>query len=102
MSSNRRRLQYLCLPAAGCVTAFLLACASPARAEDRLTYPTASRGAVVEDYFGTAIRRSVPLARRPRFSATRTWVAAEAKLTEAILASNPARARIRAARCGAV
>lgn len=96
MSSNRRRLQYLCLPAAGCVTAFLLACASPARAEDRLTYPTASRGAVVEDYFGTAIADPYRWLEDLDSPATRTWVAAEAKLTEAILASNPARARIRA------
>jgi prolyl oligopeptidase len=96
MSPNRRKLQCLSLQAAGCLTAFLLTCASPARAEDRLTYPTASRGPVVEDYFGTAVADPYRWLEDLDSPATRTWVAAEAKLTESVLASNPARAHIRA------
>jgi prolyl oligopeptidase len=96
MSPNRRKLHCLSLQAAGCLTAFLLTCASPARAEDRLTYPTASRGPVVEDYFGTAVADPYRWLEDLDSPATRTWVAAEAKLTESVLASNPARAHIRA------
>ena len=96
MSSCRRKLPYLCVHVALCLTTLLLASASAAGAEDRLSYPLAPRGAVVDDYFGTAVADPYRWLEGLDAPATRTWVAAEAKITESYLASNPARARIRA------
>jgi prolyl oligopeptidase len=95
MSANRHKPQRLGLRIAGCLTVLLLGSALGARAEDRLTYPTAPRGAVVEDQFGTAVADPYRWLENLDSPATRTWVTAEGKLTESILASNPARARIR-------
>jgi prolyl oligopeptidase len=96
MSVRRRELSYLCLIVSGCLTAFLLACASPVRAEPRLTYPQATRGAVVDDYFGVAVADPYRWLEDLDSPATRTWVNAEASLTESYLASDPARRSIRA------
>ena len=96
MSVRRCKLQYLCLAFFGCLTACLLAHASPPRPEHRLTYPPATRGPVVEDYFGTTVADPYRGLEDLDSPATQTWVKAEGKLTEAYLASNPARHRIRA------
>jgi prolyl oligopeptidase len=96
VSARRCKLQYLCLVVSGCLTAFLPARAFPAGAEYRLTYPPTTRGPIVEDYFGTTVADPYRWLEDLDSPATGTWVAAEAKLTEEYLASNPARRRIRA------
>jgi len=95
MSAKRRNLQCPGLHVAGCLTAFLCASAGAAAAQDRLSYPPAPRGAVTEDHFGTAVADPYRWLEDLDSPATRTWVAAEGRLTESILAANPARARLR-------
>jgi len=99
MGSDRRNAWLF--KVAGCLTTFGLVCASTAQAANRLTYPPAPRGAVVEDYFGTAVSDPYRWLEELDSPATRTWVKTEGNLTEAYLAANPARARIRA-RVGAL
>ena len=73
-----------------------LSCAFTVQAESHLTYPAAPRGAVSENYFGTAVADPYRWFEDLDSPATRTWVKAEGNLTEGYLAANPARARIRA------
>ncbi|HEY4970850.1 MAG TPA: prolyl oligopeptidase family serine peptidase, partial [Steroidobacteraceae bacterium] len=75
----------------------LLAAFAPvARAQQRLTYPTAARSTVAEHLFGTTVADPYRWLEDLDSPATRSWVAAEAKLTAAYLNSSHARAGIRA------
>jgi prolyl oligopeptidase len=96
VSTPLYRLQNLYLLGAGCLAALLLARAHPAAAQQRLTYPAATRGVVVDDYFGTTVADPYRWLEDLDSPATRAWVAAEATLTQKSLAANPARHRIRA------
>jgi prolyl oligopeptidase len=66
------------------------------RAHDRLSYPTAARGRVVEQYHGTAVADPYRWLEDLDSPATRAWVSAEARLTHTYLEALPQRARIRA------
>src|SRR5207237_9082919 len=62
----------------------------------RLSYPTAERGSVVEQYHGTAVADPYRWLEDLDSPATRAWVSAEASLTRAYLEALPQRARLRA------
>jgi prolyl oligopeptidase len=95
VQANHKR-QNLLLALFGCLTVLLLALTPVAHAQHRLTYPAAPRGTVAEDFFGTTVADPYRWLEDLDSPATRTWVAAEAKLTAAYLKSNPARPGIRA------
>src|SRR3989440_8649111 len=62
----------------------------------RLTYPSAERGSVVEQYHGPAVADPYRWLEDLDSPATRAWVSAEASLTRAYLEALPQRARFRA------
>jgi prolyl oligopeptidase len=78
-----------------------VACSGPAHAPARqpspqpLSYPVASRGNVVDDYFGTQVADPYRWLEDLDSPETRAWVAAEGQLTRAYLSGIPARSRIR-------
>ena len=78
-----------------------VACSGPVHAPARqaappsLSYPAASRGNVVDDYFGTAVADPYRWLEELDSPETRAWVAAEGQLTRAYLGAIPARSRIR-------
>jgi prolyl oligopeptidase len=61
----------------------------------RVTYPSAPPGAVVEHYHGTAVPDPYRWLEDPDAPASRRWIAAQNRLTEAYLAAIPAREPIR-------
>src|SRR2546430_8517873 len=63
---------------------------------ERLRYPTAERGSVVEQYHGTAVADPYRWLEDLDSPATRAWVGAEASLTQTYLEALPQRARLRA------
>ncbi|GAC1699511.1 MAG: prolyl oligopeptidase family serine peptidase [Steroidobacteraceae bacterium] len=67
-----------------------------AAAADVLKYPRAPRGAVVEDYHGTAVADPYRWLEQLDSPATRAWVTAEGKLTDGYLAGISARNRLHA------
>jgi len=74
----------------------LLGCALLLRAPERLDYPSAPRGNVVEDYHGTAVADPYRWLEDLDSPQTRAWLTAEAQLTQHYLQQIPERARIRA------
>ena len=88
------------LTLAGVCTAGSVAalCAGTAMGQphERLSYPTAARGPVVEQYHGTAVADPYRWLEDLDAPATRAWVSAQASLTHAYLEALPQRARIRA------
>jgi prolyl oligopeptidase len=77
--------------ALGLLAAALFSTAAPA---DVLKYPPAPRGAVVEDYHGTAVADPYRWLEELDSPATRAWVTAEGKLTDDYLAGISARDRL--------
>jgi prolyl oligopeptidase len=65
------------------------------RADDRLAYPPAPRGNVVDDYFGTSVPDPYRWMEDLDSVQTKAWVADEAALTETYLARLPYRQAIR-------
>ena len=66
------------------------------RPHDRLSYPSAARGSVVEQYHGTAVADPYRWLEDLDSPATRAWVSAQASLTHTYLEALPQRPRIRA------
>jgi prolyl oligopeptidase len=64
------------------------------RPQRRPSYPPAVRGAVVEDYHGTAVADPYRSLEELDSPATRAWVQAQAQLTQAYFGEIPERARI--------
>src|SRR6266700_3319488 len=67
---------------------------TPAAAQS-IQYPPAPKGDVVDDYHGTKVPDPYRGLEDPDAPATRAWIEAENRLTEAYLAGIPARERIR-------
>ena len=87
------RGELIALAALAAALLALIGCATLLRA-GRLSYPSTARGGVVEDYHGTAVAdpyRSLEDLDSPQ---TRSWLAAQAQLTERYLARIPERARL--------
>ena len=59
------------------------------------TYPKARRGDQVDDHHGTRVADPYRWLEDPDAAETRTWIAAQNKLTQGVLGSIPARERIR-------
>lgn len=76
----------------GCLAA-MLGCL--VQADSALVYPSAPRGNVVDDYHGTPVADPYRGLEELDAPATRTWVEAEAKLTQGYLAAISQRARLR-------
>jgi prolyl oligopeptidase len=81
-------------------TALVLGCLAGAlaglvQAGAALVYPPAARGPVVDDYHGTAVADPYRWLEELDAPATRTWVEAQAKLTDAYLSATDLRARLR-------
>jgi prolyl oligopeptidase len=95
MSLSRAELVILGVCLAGSLLV-LLACTPLLRSPGRLSYPPAPRGAVVEDYHGTAVADPYRWLEDLDSPQTRAWVNAQAQLTQAYLEEMPQRARIRA------
>ncbi|HXY97367.1 MAG TPA: hypothetical protein VEH00_10375, partial [Steroidobacteraceae bacterium] len=79
------------VPLSGCLLASI-GCAALAGAT--LVYPPAPRGSVVDDYHGTAVADPYRWLEDLDSPATRSWVGAEAKLTQGYLSATPLRARL--------
>jgi len=94
MSVHRAEL----LVIGACLLVALLAVwfCTTARAQQRLSYPPAPRGTVVDDYHGTRVADPYRPLEELDSPATRAWLAAEAQLTETYLEAIPQRALIRA------
>src|ERR1700740_3222687 len=75
----------------GCVA---VAIGSTALAGVALVYPPAPRGNVVDDYHGTAVADPYRSLEELDSPATRSWVEAEAKLTQGYLSSTALRAKL--------
>ena len=75
---------------------FALAAVSAAAAEVKLDYPPAPRGTVTDTYFGTTVADPYRWMENIDAPQTRTWVLAEAKLTQEYFARIPQRSRIAA------
>jgi prolyl oligopeptidase len=86
----RRHSLWIAFPGAGLAAAF----AYFAHAGTGLVYPPAPRGAVVDDYHGTAVADPYRWLEQLDSPATRTWVEAQAKLTDGYLAGTRGRARL--------
>jgi prolyl oligopeptidase len=78
--------------ASGCLVALL---ASAVPADVALEYPSAPRADVTDDYHGVAVADPYRPLEELDAPATRAWVEAEAKLTQAYLAGIPQRAALR-------
>lgn len=93
-------MRRLARPALCCVLAIALGAGSVsgacAAATPPLIYPPAARGPVVDDYFGTKVPDPYRWLEDLDSLQTRTWVAAEKKLTDAYLAALPGRQAIAA------
>ena len=76
----------------GCLSAAL---AGAALAGAGLIYPSAPRGDVVDDYHGTAVADPYRWLEELDSPATRSWVEAQARLTQAYLSATPLHARLR-------
>jgi prolyl oligopeptidase len=92
VSGRGRRLLVL----AACPVAALAALSATPMRSERLVYPAAPRGAVVDHYQGTAVPDPYRWLEDLDSAPTRKWVEAEARLTGGYLAAIPDRARIRA------
>jgi prolyl oligopeptidase len=86
-SAQRRFLAVTACLALGAVAA--------AGAEPKLDYPSAARGNVIDDYFGTQVQDPYRWLEDLDAAPTRSWVTSEGKLTSAYLASIPERAQLR-------
>jgi prolyl oligopeptidase len=75
--------------------ALLIACAATAPAQDRLTYPPATRGPVVDEHHGTKVADPYRWLEDLDSPETRAWVTAEARLTEDYLSKIGTRPDIR-------
>ena len=83
---------------AGVLATLLVACATAPRAEntaptvDKIPYPTAARGTVVDDYHGTRIADPYRWFEDPNAQATKDWVVAENAVSQPFLERLPQRA----------
>jgi prolyl oligopeptidase len=95
MSSSRVNELWWIL--ASCVAALglLVLLAPTLRAQERLRYPPAPRGTVVDDYHGTKVADPYRWLEDLDSPATRAWVSAEAQLTASYLGAIPGRDRLR-------
>lgn len=93
--SSKRALLVL---AGGCLAGCLLLAAFTAvvTATQRLIYPHAPRGSVVDSYHGITVQDPYRWLEDLDSAATREWVQAEARLTDTYLEAIPQRERIRA------
>src|SRR5256884_5642991 len=64
-------------------------------AAQTVQYPPAPKGDIVDDYHGTKVADPYRWLEDPDAPATRAWIEAENRLTEAYLAGIPARERIK-------
>jgi prolyl oligopeptidase len=95
VSLNRAELLLLGLCLLGALAALWL-CAPLRAAPSRLGYPSAPRGTVVDDYHGIQVADPYRWLEDLGSEATRSWLEAEAQLTETYLAAIPQRRQIRA------
>src|SRR5213595_1118661 len=77
------------------LTVLATGAALPPAAAQSIQYPPAPKGDVVDDYHGTKVPDPYRGLEDPDAPATRSWIEAENRLTEAYLAGIPARERIR-------
>jgi prolyl oligopeptidase len=92
MSLHRTEVLLLAVGLIGSLV-LLWACTT-LRPQRRPSYPPAPRGAVVEDYHGTAVADPYRSLEELNSPATRAWVQAQAELTQAYFEEIPERARI--------
>lgn len=91
-------LRYLCAVAVGALTTLLAACATTPKAEntapaiEKIAYPAAARGSVVDDYHGTQVADPYRWFEDPSAQATKDWVTAENALSQPFLERLPQRA----------
>ncbi len=88
MGQPSRRAAFLCAAPAAAI-----ACATLAGAA--LVYPPAPRGNVVDDYHGTAVADPYRSLEDLDSPVTRSWVEAQAQLTQRYLSATPLRAKLR-------
>jgi prolyl oligopeptidase len=90
--------RYLCAGLAGALVTLLVACSTSPRAvhtapePEKLQYPAAARGTVVDDYHGTAVPDPYRWFEDANAQSTRDWVAAENAVSQPFLERLPQRA----------
>ena len=94
MSLTRGELVVLGVCLAAALLA-LLACTPRWRAQGRLSYPSAPRAIVVDNYHGTPVADPYRWLEELDSPQTRAWLNAQAQLTQAYLQEIPQRARLR-------
>src|SRR2546423_14923163 len=77
------------------LTVLATGAALPPAAAQSIQYPPAPKGDIVDDYHGTKVADPYRWLEDPDAPATRAWIEAENRVTEAYLAGIPARERIR-------